>query len=86
LYQNASPSKYLAGIDDQISQSVSCRQEFSDDHPHQAQSDIDLHIADDCRDGARQHHLRQCMEPVAAQGIDQLNFAGIHCGEAGVKA
>lgn len=57
LYQNASPAKYLAGIYDQISQSVSCGQEFSDDHANQAKADIHLHIADDCRDGAWKHHL-----------------------------
>lgn len=57
LYQNASPSKYLTGIYDQIPQSVSCGQEFPDDHAYQAEADIDLHVADDRRDGAWQHHL-----------------------------
>lgn len=86
LYQNASSSKYLAGIYDQISQPVSCRQEFSYDDAHQAQSDINLHIADDSRYRAWQYHLRQCVEAVSAQCVDQLDLPGIDGGEAGVKA
>lgn len=85
-YPNASPSEYLTGIYDQISQSVSCRQEFSYDNSHQAQPDIDFHIADDGRYRAWQHHLCQCVEPVAAQGIDQLDLPGIDSGEAGIQA
>ena len=65
-YQNAPLSEYLAGIDNQIPEPVSCRQKLSDNHPHQTQSDIDLHIADDCRDGTRQHDLCQGMKTVAS--------------------
>lgn len=78
--------KYLAWIYNQISQPISCRQELSDNHPNQTQSYIYLHIADDCGDGAWQHHLWQRMETVAAQGIDKFDFAGVDCGEAGIKA
>lgn len=86
LYQNAFPSKYLAGINDQISQAVSCGEEFPDDDTYQAEAYIYFHIADDRRDGTWQYHLCQCMEAIAAQSIDQLDLAGIHRGEAGVEA
>ena len=35
----------LRAIDDQLSESPSCRQKFSDNDAHQRQADIDLHAA-----------------------------------------
>ena len=85
-YQNASPSKHLAGIYNQIPKPVSCRQKFPDNYPYKTQPDIYFHIADDRRDGAWQYYLWQGMEAVAAQGINQFDFTWVNGGEAGVKA
>lgn len=41
----------LAGVDNEVSESVSCGQEFSDDDAYQAKADIDFHVADDRGDG-----------------------------------
>ena len=35
LYQNACTAQHLAGVDDQIPQTVPCRQEFPDHHAHE---------------------------------------------------
>lgn len=86
MYQNAIPSKYLTGVYDQISEPVSCGKEFSDDHAHQAESDIYLHITDDRRNGAWQYYFRKRVEPIAPQCVDQLDFTRIYDGKAGVQA
>lgn len=52
------PSQHLAPINNQIPQPLIRRQEFSYDYPHQTKPDINLHIADDQRDGARNQYLR----------------------------
>lgn len=77
--------KYLARVDDQIPQSVSCRQEFSDHHPYQAQPDIDLHIADDRRHGAWQYDFEQRVPAVPVECIYELDLFLVHGGEAGIQ-
>ena len=69
--------KDLAGIDDQISQSVSGSQKFADDHAHQAEADVDLHIAENGRYAAGKHNLCKRMEAAAAQGVDQLDLSRV---------
>ena len=75
----------MAGVNDQIPQPVSCRQEFPDHHPHQAQSDIDLHIADDRRHRAWQNDFEQRVPSVSVEGIDELDLFLVHSGEAGIQ-
>ncbi len=77
--------EYLARVDDQISQSVPCRQEFSDHHTHQAQPDIDLHIADDRRHGARQYDFEQRVPAVSVECIDEFDLFLVYGGEAGIQ-
>ncbi len=86
MYQNAIPSKYLTGIYDQISEPVSCGKEFSDDHAHQAESDIYLHITDDCRNGTWQYYFLKRVEPIAPQCVDHLDITIIKKKKDGVKA
>ena len=59
--------KYLGSVDDQVSQAKPGRQEFSDDHAHQAEADIDLHVADDERDRAGKQYLKEHVSPFSAQ-------------------
>ena len=47
--------KYLTGIDDQISKSAFGSEKFSDNDSHKTKSDIDFHIAYDCRNRGRQN-------------------------------
>lgn len=77
--------KYLTGINNQIPQPAPRCQKFPDHNPHQAESDVDLHIADDGRDGAWQYDLGKGMPFVPAQGIDQLDLLLIHSGKAGIQ-
>ena len=77
--------EHLARINDQVPQPVPRRQEFPDHHPDQAKPDIDLHIADHSRHGARQHDFKKRMPPRPVQGIDQLDLFPVDSGEAGVQ-
>ena len=77
--------EHLAGVDDEIPQAASGRQEFSDDDSYQAQADIDLHVADDGGDGTWQHHLDKGLQPTPPEGVDQLDLPRVHSGEAGVQ-
>ena len=75
----------LAAVDNQISQPVSRCQKFSDYHAHQAQPDVDLHVADDRGDGTRQHDFEQRMAAAAVERVDQFDFLLINGGKTGVK-
>lgn len=83
---NPLTAKYLAGINDQIPQPAPCRQKFPDYNSHQAQPDVDLHIADDGRDGAWQDYFGEGMPFIAAQGVDQLDLFRVYADEAGIQA
>ena len=50
-------------------------QEFSDDDAHQAEADVDLHVADDGGDGTWQHHLDKGLQPAPPEGVDQLDLS-----------
>lgn len=77
--------KYLTGINDQIPQPAPRCQKFPDHNPHQAEPDIDLHIADDGRDRAWKYDLAEGMPLVPAQGIDQLDLLLVHPDKAGIQ-
>lgn len=85
-YQNVLSSKYLAGVDDQISEAASGREELPDDNSYKAQADIYFHVADDCRQGMRQYHFYECLQPCSLQRIYQFDFSGIYRHKAAVQA
>lgn len=77
--------KYLAGVNDQISQSVPRRKEFPDHYPDQAQPDIDFHIAYYSGDRAGKYHFKKGVPPCSVQGIDEFDLFPVNSGEAGVQ-
>lgn len=66
--------KYLTGIDDQISKSAFGSEKFSDNDSHKTKSDIDFHIAYDCRNRGRQYNFCKRMPAVSVQCIYSLIF------------
>ena len=74
--------EYLGAVDDQIAKPPSCSQKFPDDDTYKSQADIDLHTAQDKRNGAWQDHLKESVPAAAAQRVDQFAHLGIHLAEA----
>ena len=70
--------KYLAPINDQISQPQPGGQKFSDDHSHQAEPHVYLHIADDQRDRSGKKDLKQDLPLSSPQGADQTGLVRVH--------
>ena len=77
--------KRLGTVDDQVSKSLPCTNEFTDDHADQAQSNIDFHHTQDERHGRRKDNLCQFVFFCAAEGADELEFLWGSFTEASVE-
>ena len=75
----------LARVNDQISQSVPCCQEFSDYNTHEAEPDVDFHIADDRRNRAWKHNFKQCVPAIPVECIDEFDLFFVNRGKTGVQ-
>ncbi len=64
----------LTGVDDQVAESVSGGEKFSDDDTDQTQTDVDFHVADDRRNGTRQYDFCQRMAFGAVERVDQFDL------------
>lgn len=64
--------EYLGTVNDQIAESAPCGKKFSDDHTYEGEADVDLHIAQNKRDGGGKDNLKERISPCTAQRIDQL--------------
>ena len=77
--------KYLTGIDDQISKSAFGSEKFSDNDSHKTKSDIDFHIAYDCRNRGRQYNFCKRMPAVSVQCIYQFDLFLIDIDKGGIQ-
>ena len=77
--------KHLAGVDDQIAEPFPGGQKFSDDNTYKAETNVDFHGTDDCRNGRRQYHFCEDMNRGAVKGIDQFDFVFIGADKTGVE-
>lgn len=64
----------LTGVDDQVAESVSGGEKFSDDDTDQTQTDVDFHVADDRRNRTRQYDFCQRMAFGAVERVDQFDL------------
>lgn len=62
----------LRAINNQISKPSSCGKKLADDNAHKGKADIDLHVAQNGRDGSRKHHLCEGGKTASPKGIDEL--------------
>lgn len=77
--------KYLTGIDDQISKSAFGSEKFSDNDSHKTKSDIDFHIAYDCRNRGRQYNFCKRMPAFSVQCIYQFDLFLIDIDKGGIQ-
>lgn len=64
----------LRAINNQISKPSSCGKKLADDNAHKGKADIDLHVAQNGRDGRRKHHLCKGGKTASSKGIDELQL------------
>ena len=79
-------SEYLAGVDDEIAQSFSGGEKFTDDDTYQTEADIDFQDTDHGRQAGGTDHMSQYLQPITAQGIDQFHGVRIGFAESGIHA
>ncbi len=65
----------LAGIDDQIPETFSGSEKFSDDHTDQAETDIDFENADHGRQAGREDHIAQSFSFTTSKSMDELDLS-----------
>ncbi len=78
--------EYLRAVDDQITQSTSCGQKFSDDDAYKGEADIDLNGADDRRDAAWQNNFGEAVFFCSAKRAYQDQLIVINFVKAGIQA
>lgn len=71
--------------DDQISKSAFGSEKFSDNDSHKTKSDIDFHIAYDCRNRGRQYNFCKRMPAVSVQCIYQFDLFLIDIDKGGIQ-
>ena len=76
--------EHLGTVDDQIAETASCGEKFTDDNAHERQPDVDFHIAQDQWNGTGKNHFKECIPAIAAQSIDEFQHFGICLAEAGI--
>ena len=62
--------EYLTGVDDEIAQSFSGGEKFTDDDTYQAKSDIDFQDTDHGGKAGGTDHMSHHLQPIATQGLD----------------
>lgn len=67
-------SKHLTPINNHIPKSAFGADKFSDDHTHQAKSDVDFHDGKEIRDVGGQHDLEEYVGGAAVKCADELDF------------
>lgn len=77
--------EHLTGIDNEVSQAVSCCKKFSDDYTYQTKADVHFHIADDRGYRTGEHDLEKGVLPVPMQGVDQFDLFPVHGRKAGIQ-
>lgn len=82
---NVASGKNLTRIDNQISQSAPCGKKLPDDYADETQSDIDFHIAYDCRNGTGENNLCQSVAFCSVQCVNQVEFFVINAGKTGIQ-
>ena len=80
-HQDPCKSECLASVNDQVSQTFSGTDKFSDDHAYQAKPDVDLHHTQDKRNGGGQDDLQKLFLFVSPKSFDQLQLFRICLAE-----
>ena len=77
--------EYLRTVDDQITETASGGEKFTNDNAHERQPDVDFHVAQDQRDRTWKNHFKECIPAIAAQSIDQFQHFGVCLAETGIE-
>ena len=75
----------LAAVDDEEAKACLGGEKLADDDTHETKTDVDLHVADDERNGAGQQDLCEDILPLSAERIDQPDLVRIHGEKAIVE-
>ena len=76
----------LAGVYDQISETFSGGEKFSDDHTDQAETDIDFENADHGRQAGREDHIAQSFSFAASKSMDELDLLAVSLPKCSIHA
>ena len=78
-------SEDLTAVDNEIAETGVGRQKFADNDTHQAETDVDLQVADDGGDTGREDDMSQDIFTSTAQSFNQQQFIAVNVDKSGVK-
>ena len=76
----------LAGVDDQIPETFSGGEKFSDDHTDQTETDIDFKDADHGRQAGREDHIAQSFSFAASKSMDEFDLLTVSLPKCSIHA